>query len=339
MTEKYLIGLDNMRSGLFRIHWILEDATEEIEDTRVYKKKFQLLGSQCDRVYNINYEYNRRRGPGTITVEEARCNSLSPFKNLPQPEEELKGSEESNVPAKVIKAFQEPICMWVYLGTDSSEIQLTSNCDKWEQTVLCFPNPPEVIILWMDFGTKKPFEKKIFRGLIEMFDKQNQCDVQFRFNNGELVGAHVVILSAVSPVFAAMFQESKERQVKIVDIEVNVFRQLLIYFYSGNTPNLNEENFTQKLFEVAARYEVDTLKSECVGALLERVRIDNAIELMIWSNLHSIPELLVITMKFVAENFEVLCSRLEWIDLVKNQPGLYSLIKKRIPVLTSVENV
>ena len=321
MTEKYLIGLDNMRRGLFRIHWILENVTEEIENVRIYRKKFQLCGSQSGRFYNITYEYNRRRGPGNIIVEE-----------------------ESNVSADHIsstkvKANQhKPMCMWNYPGADSSEIQLTPNVDKWEKAVLCFPNPPEVIILWVDFGTRHhSFERNIFKGLMGMFDKQCQCDVQFQFNDGEVIGAHAVVLSAVSPIFATMFEESKERQVKIVvDIEVEVFRQLLIYLYSGNAPNLKDENFTQKLFEVAAKYEVETLMSECVGALLERVRIDNAVQLLIWSNLHSIPELLEITIEFVAENFTVLYSRLEWIDSVKNQQGLCPLITKRLFVLNSM---
>ena len=99
---------------------------------------------------------------------------------------------------------------------------------------------------------------------------------------------------------------------------------------------MKDENFTHKLFEVAAKYEVETLMSECVGALLERVRIDNAVQLLIWSNLHSIPELLEITIEFVAENFTVLYSRLEWIDSVKNQQGLCPLITKRLFVLNSM---
>lgn len=333
MTEKYFIGLDNMRSGLFRIHWILENVnTQEIENVRIYRQKFQLCGSQSGRFYNITYEYNRRRGPGNIIVEETGCNRLSESKT---PGEELnvqKISADDNRSAKVKVNQHKPMCMWIYLGADSSEIQLTPNADKWEKAVLCFPNPPEVIILWVDFGTsRQSFEKNIFKGLMGMFDKQCQCDVQFQFNDGEVIGAHAVVLSAVSPVFAAMFEESKERQVKIVvDIEVEVFRQLLIYLYSGNAPNLKNENITQKLFEVAAKYEVETLKGECVGALLERVTIDNAVQLLIWSTLHSIPELLEITIEYVAENFNVLCSRLEWIDLVKNQPGLCPLITKRL---------
>lgn len=334
MSEKYLVGSDSMRSGLFRIHWILEDATEETEeDVRIYKKKFQLNGSQPGRVYTITYEYSRRRGPGTIAVEESGCSNFSGSKRKYLPEPEEKSNELADVDRSKVKASQKPICMWIYLGSDSSEIKLVENSDKWERTVLCFPNPPEVVILWVDFGTSHSFENTIFKGLKGMFDKQSQCDVQFQLKGDEMVGAHTVILSAVSPVFATMFEESKVRQLKI-DIEVDVFRQLLIYMYSGNAPDLKEENMTQKLWEVAAKYEVETLKRECVGVLLERVRIDNAIQLLIWSNLHSIPELLVITIEFLAEHIEALSSRLEWIDLFENQPGLYLLIAKRIPVLT-----
>jgi speckle-type POZ protein len=86
--------------------------------------------------------------------------------------------------------------------------------------------------LYLDFGTNTKSTRKIIEGFGKMFYNQNLCDVDFTFNDGQTIGAHVNVLSAGSPIFAAMFQldmlESKTRHVVITDFELNVFRQLLI---------------------------------------------------------------------------------------------------------------
>jgi hypothetical protein len=82
-------------------------------------------------------------------------------------------------------------------------------------------------ILWMDFGSNTVSEKKTATRLSALFKNQFKCDVQFLFKDGhQSIGAHAAILSASSPVFAAMFQsdfvESKKRQVNIDNIEPKI---------------------------------------------------------------------------------------------------------------------
>ncbi len=117
---------------------------------------------------------------------------------------------------------------------------------------------PCSISIWIDFGTGTTREKNLdimSKGLTEMFYNQHLCDVHFDFKDSQTVGAHVVILSAGSPVFSAMFRseflESQTKKVNIIDIEIEVFRQLLIYLYTGSSPKLAEENMTQLLFVAA----------------------------------------------------------------------------------------
>ena len=149
--------------------------------------------------------------------------------------------------------------------------------------------------IWMDFGTKTAGEKTIMDGLSQLFTEQIQWDIQFQFKGGETVGAHVFILSAGSPVFAAMFRtdmvEAQTRRVTIENIERNVFWQLLIYLYTGSCPKVEDDNMTQLLFEAADMYDVETLKCECVDILLARLTVDNAVDLLIWAHLRSIPNL------------------------------------------------
>lgn len=136
---------------------------------------------------------------------------------------------------------------------------------KWK-TIHCINERQDYLILYVDFGTTKKSERNIITGLTEMFNNQQRCDVQFKFKNEQTIGAHILILSAGSPVFAAMFQsgmlESRTRQVTITDIDEEVFRQLLIHMYSGSAPKIEEENIAQPLYIAADKYDIDTLKSD-----------------------------------------------------------------------------
>ncbi|EFX85817.1 hypothetical protein DAPPUDRAFT_193583 [Daphnia pulex] len=175
------------------------------------------------------------------------------------------------------------------------------------------------------------------KGLVEMFYNQHLCDVHFDFEDSQTVGAHTVILSAGSPVFSAMFRseflESKTKKLNIIDIDIEVFRQLLIYLYTGSAPKLAEENMTLLLFEAADKYNIDNLKTECTDVLLKRVNLDNAISLLIWSHFHSAAKLKEATLKFLAENSLGICSQPKWMDLIKNYPELCLLATQHMSKL------
>jgi len=76
--------------------------------------------------------------------------------------------------------------------------------------------------------------------------------------------AHRFILSARSPVFAAMFNsgmaEAQTGQVRIDDVEPNIFRIFLEFLYIGSLKSF-EEN--EQLFTLADKYQVETLMTLC----------------------------------------------------------------------------
>ena len=103
--------------------------------------------------------------------------------------------------------------------------------------------------------------------LAELENYQTESDVQFLVQ-GETIPSHTLILQGGSPVFAAMFEhdmtESSSRIVVINDIEPKVFRHLLRFLYTGNAPEVgDDENMVEPLFIAADKYQVDTLKDWC----------------------------------------------------------------------------
>ena len=230
-----------------------------------------------------------------------------------------------------------PSFVWIHEHIDDwdrGEFQLELDSGKWIMSYYLLEDKPTRFEIWMDFGTKTAGEKTIMDGLSQLFTEQIQWDIQFQFKGGETVGAHVVILSAGSPVFAAMFRtdmvEAQTRRVTIENIERNVFWQLLIYLYTGSCPKVEYDNMTQLLFEAADMYDVETLKCECVDILLARLTVDNAVDLLIWAHLRSIPNLFEASMEVIENNGPLLCFTPEWAELTSSFSDLCLAATKRI---------
>ena len=97
---------------------------------------------------------------------------------------------------------------------------------------------------------------------------KKMTDVQFLVGE-ESFGAHRSLLSARSPVFSAMFssgmKEAETGQVCIEDVDPDTFKQFLKFLYTGM---FEPSSMDSDLFEVADRYQVETLMELCRPATL-----------------------------------------------------------------------
>jgi hypothetical protein len=269
-----------------------------------------------------------------VTLKCISCSDHS----ASQPEDEQSKSkrieieEESVLPE--LKSLSHVEVM--YLG--KSEFQTGNDPSKWEiQIDQKLMGEEPMIELWIDFGTNETNEKIVINGLSEMFHNQTLCDVKFKFKNSEEIGAHVAILTAGSPVFAAMLQsdfvESKSRIVNIADSEMDVFKEMLVYLYTGKAPKLTENNFTQSVYEVADKYGVKSLQDDCVNLLVSQLSNNNAMEVLVWAQFHSLSKLFEKALRFIAKNSEELCSQPAWLDFMKDHPKLCLEINQRMAKL------
>ncbi|EFX75726.1 hypothetical protein DAPPUDRAFT_306637 [Daphnia pulex] len=175
-----------------------------------------------------------------------------------------------------------------------------------------------------------------------MLHSQVHCDVQFHFKGEQSIGAHLVIISASSPVFSDMFQSSLKKSLNSVvfieDIDVQVFKYLLDYLYTSEVPQLtrSEQMNIMLLYEAAVKYGVEDLKKECVEMLLMQLDMENAIELLIWSKFHVVPELLEAAMKMTVKNCKHLCSQPSWLNLMKNHLELGLEVTKEMADLVEI---
>jgi len=336
------VKVREVRNGFFRIHFVLDGSTTK-DDSNI-NITFQLCGSQSSREFNIRYNLD-------CSTTSSKPNASTDFfvreifSHANSDQDDHSDSESSKLNSKIQKSKRQkldltpetevhgPHHMWInYNNTLEEQILFKKSPGVWFR-IFSNIKRHDAITLSMDFGN-------ISNGLTKFFLSQQLCDVEFKFNCGQSIGAHVAILSAGSSVFSVMFSsgflESQTRKVTINDIEIGVFRQLLHYLYSGSSVELKDgliENIIryQLLFEAADKYDVEALKTVCVDGLLTlRNTGEAAISSLIFSQLHSIPELFEDSMEYLVKHSHKVCYQPEWLDFMKAHPDLCLVVTQRI---------
>jgi speckle-type POZ protein len=341
MSDVVTSGVKEVRLGLFRICW--EHLKLTLRRRVPTRTEIKLCGSQLGRSVLISLE---------VTPNQYQIKVLMQPKDVDkglidgkEPSKKHRKLNESLVSEENLENLVQPPKVWIEKAVSVDHIkvsQLHNYNNSWEGYL--FHDETEeikecLLMIWIDFGTNEVRQTHMNKQLVQMLYNQTYCDVQFQFKNGQSIGAHIVILSASSPVFAAMFKpefkESQTRVVVIEDIDVQVFRHLLDYFYTSEAPRItrNEESSIMLLYEAADKYDVNHLKNECIKMLLMQLDMENAIEMLIWSTNHVIPKLLKAAMKKIVKNCKMLCSQPSWLNFMKNHPELCQEVTKKMAYL------
>ncbi|KAL1440851.1 hypothetical protein MTO96_009149 [Rhipicephalus appendiculatus] len=141
--------------------------------------------------------------------------------------------------------------------------------------------------------------------------------------NGRQFQAHKAILSARSPVFAAMFQHKmkEESQVEIADMDPYVLHELLRFIYTGQAPNL--ENMADALIAAADKYALERLKTMCEEALCMKLSVERAAEVLVLADLHNAAHLKAYTMDFISSTHAMeVVETAGWKTMIERQPHL-----------------
>lgn len=137
-------------------------------------------------------------------------------------------------------------------------------------------------------ATAKQAEKSytfdgVSRRAIQKIFSADTADVWFCFpaddpNGHRKIGAHKQLLSAISPVFAAMFNGSwrESTLVDLVDASAGAFAAFLEYFYANEVVIGGEH--AVDILNLANKYDLPDLMGGCMSFLLEHVDADNAID-------------------------------------------------------------
>jgi speckle-type POZ protein len=129
----------------------------------------------------------------------------------------------------------------------------------------------------------------ILHQLKESFEKMLFSDVTFNVSSRQF-SAHKNILVMRRPVFAAMFQhptkEMLSGQVKVDDIDPDVFQEVLRYLYTGSPQSTAMDVMAPALFAAADKYLLDHLKTRCETHLIRQMSSQNCLDLLALTNHH-----------------------------------------------------
>jgi speckle-type POZ protein len=205
-------------------------------------------------------------------------------------------------------------------------------CENYVRRNLLFNEgllPNDKLTLLCDFNVLPESviipECRLSDDLLLMFENQKFTDVTISAGGKEL-GAHKAVLAARSPVFAAMFEHNMEEKatnrVEIIDLEYKVVREMLIFIYSGKSPNVKE--MANYLLSAADKYGLDRLKLICEDTLCSNLSVDNSTHILILADLYNAHSLKAEAINFITSHATEVAETDGWKNMLKYCPSLVS---------------
>jgi hypothetical protein len=202
-------------------------------------------------------------------------------------------------------------------------------CPSHSSCSQCGVNPVAVIsfeiLIDLNLCSLKKGSQHVLDHLLNLWKTKTLADVEFQCD-GKSIKAHTLILASGSPILAAMFEndfkEKQERVANITDIKANIFENLLQHIYTGEVALETEVEDVAELLIAADKYAVETLKEECAVFLTKDLKVENAARYLVLAHLHNSTVLHEATLQFMSENAKAVCSRKDWMDIIKNYPEL-----------------
>lgn len=173
--------------------------------------------------------------------------------------------------------------------------------------------------------------------LLSMSAEDSFSDVTFIVNKTAFP-AHKNILSARCKVFSKMFKsgmiESTEEGVTIdiEDTDEVTFKAMLHFIYTGECYKVTLQNKTEELLALADRYDLQCLKLMCEDVMLQRLKVDNAGEILALSDTYHSCQLKQCVLDYIVENFFQVLATDGFKDLCLKFPALVAEVHDAVAV-------
>lgn len=123
--------------------------------------------------------------------------------------------------------------------------------------------------------------------------------------DGKTIPIHKIIVSKLSPVFKAMFtsqmSECTTNEIVITDLSPDVVKEMLRFMYTGELSSADDFSI-QDLFEIAQKYQIDSLADKMEKKFLTSITVENAADLLLYANNREMSALKAACMRFVYTN-------------------------------------
>lgn len=166
---------------------------------------------------------------------------------------------------------------------------------------------------------KKFSDNKISTNLKQYLINDALSDVILQINDVK-IPAHKIVLASASPVFAKMFShqmlENITNIVQIKNADLDVFKEMLGFIYSGQINNLGTLAFG--LYDIAHEYDVQRLQVLCEEFLQDTLTLDNVVPILELADRHNSAHLKRKCIDFIDEHFDEIGLTDEFKNMKKN---------------------
>lgn len=208
-----------------------------------------------------------------------------------------------------------------WTATFSNEYPYCSNCCG----AASVSNDFEILIRFEK--TKTNPKHVVVDQLLNLWKTKSLADITFNLEyDGTItkLKAHSQIVASGSPILVAMlqekFKEGTELMATMKNVNPVVFEKFLRFIYTG-LAELDTETVSD-LLRIAQTYAVESLKEECAVFMATKLTVENAVEHLVLSHVCDCATLQRSTLDFMSKNAKVVCSRKEWLDVIKQYPEL-----------------
>lgn len=151
--------------------------------------------------------------------------------------------------------------------------------------------------------------------------------IQILTSGGRRIPAHANILASASTVLKSIIDKprkhrSSEKTVPILGVPCDAVEVFVGFLYSNKCTEDDMEKFGIHLLALSHVYLVPQLKSRCSKALIERLTIENVVDVLQLARLCDAPDLYLKCVKLVSNSFKAVEKTEGWKFLQTNDPFL-----------------
>ncbi|GFR19683.1 BTB domain-containing protein [Trichonephila clavata] len=197
--------------------------------------------------------------------------------------------------------------------TIKGRIKVFACCVNLRATPINDDRSTEVVTEVVKTEVMKDFEKA--------FESRQFSDITLKLN-GSSVQAHKFVLAARSPVFKELLENSEgESELTINNMTKSVLVNFLYYLYSGIVGTVQWDMLMQ-LYEVAERFQVDSLKKSCRCSIISNLKDRRACETLQFAHKHKDSDLSNSVKIYMKNNFHKLQKTVYWESFRAESPNL-----------------
>ncbi|KAG8362732.1 hypothetical protein BUALT_BualtUnG0046000 [Buddleja alternifolia] len=153
-------------------------------------------------------------------------------------------------------------------------------------------------------------------------------DVHVITSGGVRIPAHSKILASGSPVLENIIERPKkhhrssDRKIAILGVPYDAVSAFVQFFYSSRCTDEQMEKYGIHLLALSHVYSVQQLKQRCTRGLVQRLTIDNVVDMLQLARLCDAPDLYLKCMRLLSDNFKAVEETEGWKFLQTHDPYL-----------------